>query len=256
MNDTPTVQSLARGLAVLHSFNGERPRQTLAQVAEVTGLARATARRFLHTLVTEGYARTDGSEFWLTPRVLELGYSYLSSLGLPDIAQPHLRELSAKLDESCSVSVLDRDTVVYIARAAAHRIMATNITISTRFPAHATSMGQVLLADLTPSQLDEFLETASLEKVTPHTLTAPADLRARLAEIRKRGWVIVDQELEKGLRSIAVPIRDGSGRTAAAINVSTQTSVYSTEDLTTRILPELIATCKAISHDLATTELS
>ena len=113
MADTPVVQSLARGLNVIHSFNGERPRQTLAQVAEVTGLARATARRFLHTLVAEGYARTDGSDFWLTPRVLELGYSYLSSLGLPDISQPHLRELSTKLDESCSVSVLDRDTVVF-----------------------------------------------------------------------------------------------------------------------------------------------
>ena len=179
MADTPVVQSLARGLNVIHSFNDERRRQTLAQVAEVTGLARATARRFLHTLVAEGYARTDGSDFWLTPRVLELGYSYLSSLGLPDISQPHLRELSTKLDESCSVSVLDRDTVVYIARAAAHRIMSTNITIGTRFPAHATSMGQVLLADLTPAELDEyFATTAPLEQVTPHTLVSQDALRA------------------------------------------------------------------------------
>ncbi|MCZ9306448.1 helix-turn-helix domain-containing protein [Corynebacterium sp. c8Ua_181] len=256
MTDTPTVQSLARGLAVLHSFNGDRPRQSLTQVAEVTGLARATARRFLHTLVAEGYARTDGAEFWLTPRVLELGYSYLSSLGLPEIAQPHLRELSTKLDESCSVSVLDRDTVVYVARTAAHRIMATNITIGTRFPAHATSMGQVLLANLPPAQLDEFLAHTELEQVTSHTLTTPDELRARLAEVRNRGWVIVDQELEVGLRSIAAPIRDGNGRTVAAINVSTQTSVYSTEDITTRLLPQLLETCEAISHDLATTNLA
>ena len=171
-SDVQLVQSLTRGLAVIRAFSGARPRQTLAQVAESTGLPRATVRRFLHTLVAEGYASSDGTVFWLTPKTLELGFSYLSSLGLPAIAQPHLDGLSRTLNESSSLTVLDGSDVVYVARAAADRIMSVNITIGTRFPAYATSMGRVLLADLPSAQLDAYLAGTALEPITPETVTS------------------------------------------------------------------------------------
>ncbi|NLA57068.1 MAG: helix-turn-helix domain-containing protein [Corynebacterium humireducens] len=253
--EAPNVQSLVRGLSVIRTFNADHPRQTLAQVAESTGLARATARRFLHTLVTVGYAGTDGTEFWLTPRVLELGYSYLSGLGLPAIAQPRLEELSRRIGESSSLSVLDGNDVVYVNRVPVRRIMTVSITIGTRFPAYATSMGRVILAGLPDEELEAYLADVELEPLTPATLVDVPSLRAELTRIREQGFAIVDQELEPGLRSLAAPVYSPSGRVVAAVNVSTQTVVHDLEELHDRFLPALIDTAELISADLAATEL-
>ncbi|WP_018296380.1 IclR family transcriptional regulator [Corynebacterium lubricantis] len=253
MAESPHVQSLSRGLAVIRSFNAQHPRQNLSSVAEATGLARATARRFLHTLVAEGYADTDGSEFWLTPAILELGYSYMSGLGLPAIAQPHLEKLSRTIDESCSLSVLDGTEVVYVGRVPVRRIMTVNITIGTRFPAYATSMGRVLLAGLTPDALDRYFESAEINTLTPITKIDEVDLRATLQQVRNDGWCLVDQELEPGLRSLAAPIHNSSGEVIAAVNISTQTSVRSLDTLVEDFLPELLSTCRDISKDLIAT---
>lgn len=253
MADSPHVQSLSRGLAVIRTFNAERPRQTLAEVAEATGLARATARRFLHTLVTEGYADTDGSEFWLTPAILELGYYYMSGLGLPAIAQPHLERLSRVTQESCSLSVLDGNEVVYVGRVPVRRIMTVNITIGTRFPAHATSMGRVLLAGLSEEELDEYFASTERAALTPRTTIDETPLRSTLASVRESGWCLVDQELEPGLRSLAAPVFDAKNRVVAAVNISTQSATHSVENIMDHLLPELLATCRAISEDVATT---
>ncbi|KOS56821.1 MULTISPECIES: IclR family transcriptional regulator [Rhodococcus] len=248
------VQSLARGLSVIKAFDAEHPRRTLSEVAKATDLTRATARRFLLTLVELGYVRTDGSQFWLTPRVLELGYSYLSSLTLPDVARPHLEALAQKVHESTSVSVLDGGDVVYVARVPVSRIMTVSITIGTRFPAHATSMGRVLLAGLSPADLDAYLATATLEPLTSRTLVTPDDLRAELDRIRRDGYCIVDQELEEGLRSLAAPIRDASGAVVAAVNISTQAARYSLDAVHSDLVPAVVDTAAAISADLARTQ--
>ncbi|NGP06335.1 IclR family transcriptional regulator [Rhodococcus sp. 14C212] len=248
------VQSLARGLSVIKAFDAEHPRRTLSEVAKATDLTRATARRFLLTLVELGYVRTDGSRFWLTPRVLELGYSYLSSLTLPEVARPHLEALAQKVHESTSVSVLDAGDVVYVARVPVSRIMTVSITIGTRFPAHATSMGRVLLAGLSPTELDAYLATATLEPLTSRTLITTDGLRAELDRIRRDGYCIVDQELEEGLRSLAAPIRDASGAVVAAVNISTQAARYSLDAVQSELVPAVIETAAAISADLARTQ--
>ncbi len=249
--DALHVQSLARGLSVVRAFGAERPRQTLAQVADATGLARATTRRFLHTLVDLGYAGTDGSEFWLTPRILELGYSYLSSLSLPDIAQPRLEQLSARVGESSSMSVLDGSDIVYVSRVPVRRIMTVSITLGTRFPAYATSMGRVLLADLADDELDAYFAATPVERIAPRTLGTEKELRRELKQVRAQGWALVDQELEPGLRSLAAPIRGADGRTVAAINVSTQTAAHDIGDLLRDFLPAVLDAATAISGDLA-----
>lgn len=253
--ESPKVQSLVRGLSVIRTFNAERPRQTLVQVAEETGLARATARRFLHTLVGIGYAATDGNEFWLTPKILELGYSYMSGLGLPAIAQPRLEELSRNLQESSSMSVLDSDEVVYVNRVPIRRIMTVSITIGTRFPAYSTSMGRVLLAGLTEAELTDYFAAAELKALTPNALRTERELRAELSQVRTQGWAIVDQELEPGLRSLAAPIHSPNGKVVAAINISTQTAVHNLDELHQRFLPSLTETARQITADLAATEL-
>ncbi len=215
------VQSLARGLEVVVAFDADHPEMTLTEVARRTGYSRATARRFLHTLVELGYMRTDGKVFALTPQVLRLGTAYLTGLGLPELAQPHLERLSAALGESTSVAVLDGTDVVYVARVATRRIMSVGISVGTRFPAYATSMGRVLLAALEESALAEYLADADLRALTPRTIHEPDALRAELESVRQQGWALVDQELERGLTSIAAPIVDAHGVVVAALNVST-----------------------------------
>lgn len=253
--EPPRVQSLVRGLSVIRTFDAERPRQTLAQVAEATGLARATARRFLHTLVGIGYAGTDGNEFWLTPKVLELGYSYMSGLGLPAIAQPRLEELSRTLGESSSMSVLDGGDVVYVNRVPVRRIMTVSITIGTRFPAYSTSMGRILLAGLPEDELSEYFSRVELLPLTPSAMHDEQELRAELTKVRTQGWCIVDQELEPGLRSLAAPIHSPDGRIVAAVNISTQSAVHNLDELHRRFLPAITETARQISSDLASTEL-
>ncbi|SDZ54774.1 transcriptional regulator, IclR family [Herbiconiux ginsengi] len=246
------VQSLARGLDVVKAFTAERPEMTLSDIARVTDLTRATARRFLLTLVELGYVRTDGKLFALTPRVLELGFSYLSGLSLPEVAQPHLEQLSRELGESTSASVLDGRDIVYVARVPTRRIMTVGITIGTRFPAYATSMGRVLLANLPAAERDALLGDLHPAAFTPSTLTDPEALRAELDAVRERGWTIVDQELEVGLRSVAAPVHRG-GSVVAAINVSTTTGTSSLEKLTEEFVPALLAAAESIGADLALT---
>ncbi|MFD2419578.1 IclR family transcriptional regulator [Amycolatopsis pigmentata] len=244
------VQSLERGLAVIRAFGARSPELTLSDVARATGLTRAAARRFLLTLVDLGYVRTDGKLFSLTARVLELGYAFLSSMTLPEVAQPHLERLSAEAGESSSVSVLDGTDIVYVARVAVSRIMTVSINVGTRFPAHATSMGHVLLAGSDPEELETYLGRAGLDRLTSHTLTTPAALKAELAKVREQGWALVDQELEEGLRSVAAPIRDRNGRVVAAVNLSTHASRTSREQVKKEMVPPLLAAAKRIEADL------
>lgn len=244
------VQSLGRGLAVIRSFDAEHPRRTLSDVAKATDLTRATARRFLLTLVELGYVRSDGALFWLTPRVLELGYSYLSSITLPDVAGPHLESLAKQVHESTSVSILDGADVVYIARVPVSRIMTVSINIGTRFPAYATSMGRVLVAGLSDTELDDYLATITLAPLTGRTIITVDGLRKELAKVRADGYCVVDQELEEGLRSLAAPIRDHTGTVIAAVNISTQAARYSAAAVRKDLLPPLLATAEAIHLDL------
>lgn len=245
------VQSLERGLAVIRALNAPGRGRTLSEVSRDTELPRAAVRRFLLTLEELGYIRSDDRRFSLTPRVLELGYAYLSSLSLPEIAQPHLRSLVGRVDESCSMSVLDGTDIVYVAREPTRRIMTVAISIGTRFPAYATSMGRVMLAELEEPELMRVLAAGELVALTPRTLTDPEKLVRELARIRRQGWALVDQELENGLRSIAAPVHDVAGRTLAAVNVSTHASQTTLESLRGELLPELLATVAAIERDVA-----
>ena len=246
------VEALARGLDVIKAFRAGRPTMTLSEVAAETGLARPTARRFLLTLVELGYVRTDGRLFALRPRVLDLGYAYLSSTPLPEVAQPHLEDLVDRVHESCSVSVLDGDDIVYVARVATKRLMTVAINVGTRFPAYATSMGRVLLAARPPAELAEYLRTARLEPLTGRTVTDPGELSRVLAEVAAQGFALLDQELEEGLRSIAVPVRDATGAVVAAMNVSASAR-RSTAALCAELLPALRQAARDVEADLRRT---
>ena len=244
------IQSLERGLAVLRAFGPDRSSLTLSDVARITGLTRAAARRFLLTLVELGYVTTDNRLFSLSPRVLELGYSYLSGLGLTDIAVPHMEELVASVQESSSIAVLEGGDIVYIVRVPTKRIMTVSITVGTRFPAYGTSMGRVLLAGLAPEELEAYLDRVDLQPLTPRTVIDRARLVAVLDETRARGFCLVDQELEEGLRSVAVPIVDARGVTFAAVNVSAHSSRVSLDELRTKHLGQLMEAAEKINADL------
>jgi IclR family transcriptional regulator, pca regulon regulatory protein len=254
--DGDYVQSLERGLLVIRAFDAEHPKLSLSEVAASTGLSRAAARRFLHTLVHLGYMRSDGSKFSLRPKILELGYAYLSSLTLPEVAMPHLEELVEQVHESSSVCELDGDDVVYIARVPTKRIMTVTISVGTRFPAYATSMGRVLLAAQPDEWLEEYLSSVSLRGLTGHTITDRTALRNELRKIRARGWALVDQELEEGLRSLAAPIRDADGRVIAAMNVSTHAGRRTLDSIVEDLLRPLLATASRIERDLASSRSS
>jgi len=251
VRDGDYVQSLERGLSVIRAFDADHPALTLSEVAASTGLSRAAARRFLRTLVQLGYMRSDGSRFALRPKILELGYAYLSSLTLPEVAMPHLEQLVEQVHESSSVSELDGDEVIYIARVPTKRIMTVTISVGTRFPAYATSMGRVLLAAQPEERLDDYLRATSLRGLTGHTITSPNALRRELHKIRGQGWAIVDQELEEGLRSVAAPIRDADGLVIAAVNVSTHAGRRSLDSIVEDLLQPLLATARRIEKDLA-----
>jgi IclR family transcriptional regulator, pca regulon regulatory protein len=244
------VQSLDRGLAVIRAFGPDRERLSLSEVARATGLTRAATRRFLLTLVQLGYVRSDGREFSLRPRVLELGYAYLSGLALPEIAAPHLEELVAKVRESSSISVLDGDHIVYVARVPTKRIMTVAISVGTRFPAYATSMGRVLLAAMSPESLELYLARANLDALTGRTVTDREALRAVIGEVARQGYALVDQELEEGLRAIAVPIHGKGGAVTAAINLSAHASRVTMTAMRTDLLPALQETARRIEADL------
>lgn len=243
------VQSFARGLAVIRAFDADHPELTLSEVAVRADVPRAAARRFLMTLATLGYVRAADRTFALTPRVLELGYSYLSALSLPAIAQPHLERLSHELDESTSLAVLDDADVVYVARVPTRRIMSVSIQLGTRFPAWATSLGRVLLAALPDDAADAVLAHSDLQPFTPTTLVERSGLLAELDRVRRAGWAMVDGELEEGLRSIAAPVRDASGAVVAAVNVSTARRGDPESELE-RVRPALQRATAAIEADL------
>lgn len=245
------VQSLERGLEVIRALSLPGAGRTLSEVAHDTGLTRASARRFLLTLEQLDYVRSTDRRFALTPRVLELGYAFLSSLTLPQIAQPHLRELVERVHESSSISVLDGADIVYVAREPTQRIMTVLISVGTRFPAFATSMGRVLLAGLRDDELDAFLQDAQLTALTAATITDPERLRDELLRVRRRGWALVDQELEDGLRSIAVPVRDSTGAVVAAMNISTHASRRTARQIRSDLLPALSEAAARIERDLA-----
>jgi IclR family pca regulon transcriptional regulator len=214
------VQSLARGLATIEAFDAEHAELTLSEVALRSGVSRASARRFLHTLVDLGFAATDGRYFRLTPRVLRLGYAYLASQPLPALVGPYLQELSEQVGESVSASELDGSEVVYVARVQTRRIMHVAIGVGTRFPAATTSMGRVLLAGLAPDEALRLITSAPIPALTTRTLTSPEAVAAELERVREQGWCLVDQELEAGLRSVAVPVHGPGGAVICAVNVS------------------------------------
>ena len=247
------VQSLERGLAVIRAFDAQRPELTLSEVAKICDLTRAAARRFLLTLADLGYVRSDGRFFSLTPRVLELGYSFLSSLSVPEVAAPHLERLVAEVHESSSLSILDHDDIVYVARVPTSRIMTVAITVGTRFPAYATSMGRVLLASLPPESLDAYLARVTPARLTSRTVPTADVLRHELAAVRSQGFAIVDQELEEGLLAIAAPIHDRSGAVAGAVNVSAHAARVTVDVMRQRFLPPLLAATAAIDADLRRT---
>ena len=243
------VQSLDRGLAVMRAFSAERPRLTLTEVAREAGITRAAARRFLLTLVDLGYVASNGREFSLRPRVLELGYAYLSSMTLPEIAQPHLEALVDTVRESSSIAVLDGDHVVDIMRVRGPGILVVAVPVGTRFPVHASSKGRVLLANLPPADLNRRLARMRFDRLTSRTVVNKARFREILAEVREQGFALADQELEDGLRSIAVPIRDAAGTAIAGANISAYASRVTVEDMIVRILPSLRAAVAEIEAD-------
>ncbi len=234
---------------MIRAFDAHHPELTLSEVAKLCELTRAAARRFLLTLADLGYVRTDGRLFSLTPRVLELGYAFLSALSVPEVAAPHLERLVAEVHESSSLSILDGDDIVYVARVPTSRIMTVGITVGTRFPAYATSMGRVLLAALSEPALDAYLGRVRLDRLTSRTVPTTEALRAELARVRAQGYALVDQELEEGLRALAAPIRDRSG-VAGAVNVSAHAARLTVEQMRRRLLPPLLATTAAIDADL------
>ncbi len=255
MNESPKsgefVTSLARGLQVIRAFDTDNPAMTLSDVAKRTGLTRAAARRFLHTLRELGYVSSDGRDFRLTPRVLGLGYAYLSSMSIVELAQPFMENISKTVNESCSMSVLDDSEVVYIARVPAKRIMSVALSIGTRLPAYNTSMGRVLLAELNGEQLDSYFVRNERTQYTPQTVTDEHALRDILEQTRRAGFAAVDQELELGLRSIAVPVRARSGNTLAALNVSGHATRVSMRDMRKTFLPPLQEAAEAITATLS-----
>lgn len=233
------VQSLARGLAVITAFSTNSAEMTLTEVASQTGLTRAAARRFLLTLCDLGYTQFDGKRFRLTPKVLNLGYAYLRSNNLWDVAEPVLEDVSRKLNESSSLSVLDGDEIVYIGRVPTARIISIALNVGARLPAYCTSMGRVLLASLDAKRLDAYFQKVELRALTPYTETHPNKLRRHIDSVRRKGYATINQELEIGLRSIAVPVRTGAGRVVAAMNIGAPAQRVSMETLLKEYLPVL-----------------
>jgi IclR family pca regulon transcriptional regulator len=238
-SDPDFMTSLARGLQVIRAFSEFRRNLTISQISQSTGLSRASVRRCLHTLRVLGYVDEDNKRFFLRPQVLTLGHAYLASTALAAAAQPYLDEVSRSVRESCSAAILDGDDIVYICRSAETRIMSISLLVGTRLPAYCTAMGQVLLAHLPQADLEQYLGRVRLVERTHRTVTSVPKLRKALAKVHAAGFALLDQELEVGLRSIAVPVRDARGTVVAAINIGTHAARVSIEDMQSRFLPLL-----------------
>jgi IclR family pca regulon transcriptional regulator len=245
------IEAIARGLDVITAFGAGGQSQSLSDLSTATGLARPTVRRILLTLAELGYVRADGGSFSLTPRVLDLGMAYVSASNLWDIARPHLTELSRATGESCSLAQLDGSDIVYVARVAVPKLVSLSVSIGTRFPATATSLGKVLLAALDRESLEQTLATPSRSGLVPAWRPEGDELHEALREVRAAGWALTDQQLAPAIRSVAAPVRDGSGRVVAAVNVNAHAAETSVETLVGEHLPRLLTTAAAISADWA-----
>lgn len=244
------VNSFARGLQVIRVFTRHKPRMTLSEVAEETGMSRATVRRFLLTLVQEGYVHVEGRYFSLLPKVLDLGFSVLASMDIWDVVQPIINELAEKLQESVMAAVLDDDSVVYLARATPNRMVTVGIRIGHRMPAYLGASGRILLAQFDDGRLRKYLDGVTLASVTPVTITSKVRLREEIERARRQDYSVVDGEMEVGLRAVSVPVRDLSGKVVAALNVGCPTGRVSARDLETHILQELQAASRKITEAL------
>jgi IclR family pca regulon transcriptional regulator len=247
-DDPDFVNALARGLGVITCFGEDSERLTLSEIATKTGLSRGTARRFLLTLEALGYVCCDGKAFRLAPKTLNLGYAYLSSLPLWKAAQPIMKNVVDELNESCALGVLDDHDVVYIARIPPKHLSFIPVNLGTRMPAHVNAMGQVLLAEFTARELDDYFRNATFEKITKYTLTDEAAIRKALARVARERFALSDQQLQLGLRSIAVPIPSKSGRIEVALNASAEGRRASKQDLIERFLPVLRRAADELAH--------
>lgn len=245
------VQSFARGLQVIRSFSAEAPQQSLTEVASRSGLTRAGARRILLTLQTLGYVSSDGRLFRLTPRILDLGFAYLSSMPMWNLAEPQMQALTAQVGESCSAAVLEGADIVYVLRVPTHKIMSISLGVGSRLPAYCTSMGRMLLAGLSEDEARHLLEASERPALTRHTLTDVDELMARVQQARRQGWCLVNQELEEGLISLAAPLTDRTGRTVAALNISGQANRTPAKLMQETMLPALREAAAHISRLLA-----
>ena len=245
------VEALARGLDILASFGVDHRSMSLSEVAAAAGLARPTARRLLLTLEELGYVRSCGGTFELTPKVMNLGMAYVSALGLWDIARPHLESLVARTGESSSMAQLDGSDIVYVARVSVPKLIALRVEIGTHFPAVQTSQGKVLLAALPADQVAAVLSQPSRSGLPPYIGWSPDRLREELSEVRARGWALADSELAPGVRSVAVPVRDGTGSVRAAMNVTVHAAETTTQRLLHDYLPLLLTTAGQISAEWA-----
>jgi IclR family pca regulon transcriptional regulator len=245
------IEALARGLEVIRAFQPLRPVMPLSEVAAATGLARPTARRILLTLAELGYVRQSETGFALTPKVLELGVAYVRSMGLWDVARPHMERLGARTNESCSIAQLDGPDIVYVARVAVPKIVTLSVQIGTRFPALPTSLGKVQLAALPPAELEAVLAQPSRSGLTPRWQPDTAERDAELRDVRARGWALTDEQLAPGIRSIAAPLRDGNGTVVAALNVNCHAAETTVERMIEHHLPLLLQAAGDISADFA-----
>ncbi len=246
---TDYVQSLEKGLRVLMAFSKEKKIMTLTEVAKVTNLSRAAARRFLLTYAHLGYIKTDGKFFELTPKVLNLGYNYLSSLDIKEIAKPFLINLSKAVNETCSVVIIDGQEVVILVRQQVTRIMTVSIGIGSRLPTHLTAVGRVILA-MNENLQDQLLDTFDYKEHTINSINSKERLKAELERVKQQGWSLIDQELEAGVRAIAVPIYSYDGSVKYAIHISSNTNRVSKEEMIKRFLPHLLEAAKGISEAL------
>ncbi|KQV06781.1 IclR family transcriptional regulator domain-containing protein [Leifsonia sp. Root112D2] len=244
------VRAVERALQVIQAFDAEHPSQTLSEVAAATRLNRATARRLLLTLQDLGFVSSQGRQFTLTPHVLQLGYAYLSGMSLVEIARPHLQSIARELGETASLTVLDGDEIVYLDLATSSRLSSIQINVGTRFKAHTTSMGRVLLAGLPQEQIEAYLKRLEHDRRLERTVRPIDELRSEIAQTAERGWATVDQELEEGLRGVAAPVRDRRGDVIAAVNVSAHAARKTIADLAELYVPPILETVRRIEAGL------
>lgn len=243
------VEALARGLEVIRAFGPATPQMTSAQVAAKTGLARPTAHRLLLTLESLGYARNSDAGFSLTPRVVDLGMSYIATRGLWDIARPHMEDVVAATNQSCSITELDGSDIIYLARVIVPKVLSMALHVGTRSPARSTSMGDVLLADLAPHELASALSRPSRSDFLARETRTDAELETVLPQVRKQGWAISDERLAHGVRAVSVPLTNAHARTVAAISIAVHSTEVSVDQIKKEILPLLVATAANISTD-------